>query len=402
MKTKTMTISLVCVLLVLSNLGFGGGEVTNLGIGFKAGLNRLEGDISNLPFKPFVYGSLDYNLFWFLSVGAEAGYSIVGGKIPNDLAENEFKTVIIPYEGHMKFSFLPLGKVNPYVIIGGGGFYWNYTINDTTPRYATTGRLKKGYDSFFKSGAGVEIALNRNHSIYFNLGATFRYSLTDMLDDVHSDELGHRKGLNDGLFDFHGGFTFYFRTSTRGDRDNDGVPDELDLAIDIKEDPDGYMDHDGKPEDNPLRFSRDMAGKTIESVEDDVDPPIVIHYPVRRVEEGQDIVIKTDIYENFKLKTASIIYRPIGLGAWKVGQLRPKYGALYEGIIPGRYVRKQGVEYCVIAIDEAISGVGYSGLPKLPIRVEVISNPKAWRIISGAAALIGWGGAGYLMLKNQN
>ena len=54
-----------------------------------------------------------------------------------------------------------------------------------------------------------------------------------------------------------------------------------------------------------------------------------------------------------------------------------------------------------ISVDEAISGVGYCGLPKLPVRVEVLSHPKAWRIISGVAALIGWGGSGYLILRNQ-
>jgi hypothetical protein len=45
--------------------------------------------------------------------------------------------------------------------------------------------------------------------------------------------------------------------------------------------------------------------------------------------------------------------------------------------------------------------VGYCGLPKLPVRVEVIGNPKMWRILSGTAALLGWGTSGYYILKKQ-
>jgi len=344
---------------------------------------------------------ITYNLFEYLAIGVEAGYFITGGKIPGDLELNEFKTIIIPYEGHLKFSFLPLGKINPYVVLGGGGFSWNYTVNDSTERYEATGELKKGYDSFFKSGGGVEIALSKNHNFYFDLGATFRYSLTDMLDDIHSEIENHKNPLNDGMFDIHGGFTYYFRASSRGDRDNDGVPDELDLKIDIKEDPDGYMDHDGKPDDiPPVSFA--TTSVQADTMETDTQPPVVIHSPIRRVEANQMISIKADIYENRRLKTAAIVYRPVGLGGWKVGQLKNRSGSLYEGIIPGRYVKKQGLEYCVIAIDEAVSGVGYCGLPKLPVRVEVIPNSKMWRIISGTAALIGWGGSGFLMLKKQD
>jgi len=387
--------------LFFTNSVLGGGEQTNIGIGFKAGLNRLEGDISNPPFQPCFYGQITYNLFEFLAISAEGGYSTVGGKkYPDELTE--FKTIIIPYEGSLKFSFYPLGKVNPYVFLGGGGFHWNYTTGDTTEVYSEPvepKKLKKGYDTFLKSGGGIEIALNKNHNFYFDIGATFRYSLTDVLDDVHSDLVGHTHPLNDGILDVYGGFTYYFRTSTRGDRDNDGVPDELDLKIDIKEDDDSYMDHDGKPDDIPPLVYEPATGSG-DSTETN-HPPVVIHAPVKRVEENSVIDIKAEIHGNQKLKTASILYRPLGYNGWKVSPLRPKGGFLYEGVIPGRYVKSPGVEYCVIAIDEAITGVGYCGLPKIPVRVEVIAKPKMWRIISGVAALIGWGGSGYLLLKNQ-
>lgn len=385
---KKATYFSIIVLVILSvKLVWAGGEQTNFGIGFKAGVNRLEGDWKNPSFKPAVYGQLIYNVFDYLSICAEGGYATVG-----DQDQPGVETILIPYEGHLMFSFFPMGKINPYVILGAGGFYWNYTVDGVTQRVDE--KLLKGYDSFIKSGGGLEIPLNRSHTFYFNIGATFRLSLTDRLDNRDW------KDEDDGVIDIHGGFTYYFRTTSRGDRDNDGVPDELDLKPEIKEDPDGYMDHDGKPDGIPpitVAMSPGVGVKT----EVDEDPPVVIHSPIRRVESSKDIRIRADIYENKKLKVTSILYRPIGFDQWKVGQLLNVGGTLYEGVIPGRSVMKQGVEYCVIAVDEAISGIGYCGLPKLPVRVEVIGNPKFWRILAGTAAITGWGASGYYILKKQ-
>jgi len=384
---KSISISTIIIAVFSAGLVWAGGQQTNFGIGLKAGLIRLEGDWKNPSFKPAVYGQLTYNLFEYLAIGVEGGYATVGDKDQPDI-----ETIIIPYEGHLTFSFFPLGTVNPYVVLGAGGVYWNYTVNGQTEFFG--GKYQKGYDSFIKSGGGLEISLNQSHTFYFNIGATFRYSLTDWFDRIDSGD------ENDGVIDLCGGFTYYFRTSTRGDRDNDGVPDELDLKPEIKEDPDGYMDHDGKPDGIPP-ITVAMSPDVTDSAEEDKSPPVVIHSPVKRVEADKDIRITSDIYENKKLKVASILYRPVGFDQWRVGQLMNAGGTLYKGVIPGRSVKKQGVEYCVIAVDEAISGVGYCGLPKLPSRVEVLGHSKLWRIISGTAALAGWGTSGYLILRKQ-
>lgn len=404
MKKKNIQFGLFLVILIFSNVVLGGGEQTNFAFGLKVGLNRIEGDLNSPLFKPFTYGTIRYNLFEYLAIGFESGYSVSGSNEDEKRGLPEFQSTIVPYEGQVIFSFLPLHKINPYVVLGGGGFYWEYTEKGQIPHHYYMpdssgniaqhdyGKNMKGYDSFFKSGGGVEILLNRNHNLYFDLGFTFRYSLTDMLDGIFDGD------ENDGLLDIYGGLTYYFRGSTRGDRDNDGVPDELDLKLEIKEDPDGFMDHDGKPEAIPPSIN--TSGSDSDSLIADTEPPVVIHAPIHRVEAGRDINIKADIYEK-KLKTTSLIYRPIGFDGWKVGTLRSRGGSSFEGIIPKRFVKKQGLEYCVIAVDEATNGVGYCGLPKLPVRVEVLSHPKTWRIISGAAALIGWGGSGYLILRKQ-
>ena len=378
-------------ILIISTILYSAGEKGDMGVGLRVGLNRLEGDLQNPALKPFIYGNINYNINDFVSFGAEGGYSILG-----DTDDLDFKTLIAPFEAHATLNFFPLSRVNLYAILGGGGVYWEATKNGETIRFPDndTGKLQKGIDSFIKSGGGIEFAVNKKRNVFFSLGATFRYSLTDMLDvKKEGDE-------NDGVADFYAGLSYFFRTSSRGDKDADGIPDELDLKPEQAEDNDGYMDHDGKPDGVP-HLSNVQESDEDEDLKD-TTPPVVIHFPVRKVEQGKNIKIKAEIFEDKKLKVASILYRPTGFNHWSVVQLKNLGGILYEGIIPGNFVTKQGHEYCVLAVDEAISGVGYCGLPKRPVNVRVIANPKVWRILNGTAAILGWGAAGYLILNDKH
>ena len=106
---------------------------------------------------------------------------------------------------------------------------------------------------------------------------------------------------NDGVIDVHGGFSYFFRTSSKGDKDGDGIPDELDLDVEQAEDKDGYMDHDGKPDGVPPLGS--VWNKEEElNTSDDIIPPVVIHLPVKTAEQGKKIKISTEIFENKKLR----------------------------------------------------------------------------------------------------
>jgi hypothetical protein len=64
-------------------------------------------------------------------------------------------------------------------------------------------------------------------------------------------------------------------------------------------------------------------------------------------------------------------------------------------------VSQAGVEYCIVAVDEAISGVGYSGLPNRPNFVRVHGKETWWRIVTGLVAAGSWGTAGYLVYRKQ-
>lgn len=390
MKYFSMIISILLFVSIFSLEVDAGGNRGDIGIGLRLGVMRFKSDLENPAFGPMVMGNISYNANEFVSFGFESGFGIL-----EDEDVDKFQTAIVPYEVHATFGFFPLSKVNPYAIIGGGGVYWNATYDGKTIRDAHSNELQEKLDTFFKFGAGLEILLNNERNLYLNLGATYRYSMTDMLDQNYSGN------LNDAVYDFHAGLTYYFRTRRAGDRDNDGVPDELDLMPLQKEDHDGYLDHDGKPEGVPPLASVQKSEDFMD-ISDDVSPPVVIHTPLRYVESNRDIKINAEIYENYELKIAGLLYRPLNFYQWHVARLNHIEGVLYQGIIPKSEVREQGIEYCVIAIDKAVSGIGYSGLPKRPIRVRVIGDTTFWRLVSGTAALAGWGTAGYLLFKEQN
>ncbi|MBN1155436.1 porin family protein [candidate division KSB1 bacterium] len=384
----------ICIVLLLVSIFSlevnAGGNRGNIGLGLRLGVIRFKSDLENPAFGPMVMGTISYNANEFISFGFESGYGILENE-----DDDKFQTAIVPYEVHATFSFFPLGRVNPYALFGGGGVYWNATYDGKTIRDDFSNELQEKYDSFFKFGAGLEVLLNNSRNLYLDIGATYRYSLTDMLDQDYSGN------LNDAVYDFHAGLTYYFRTNRAGDRDNDGIPDELDLSPTQREDHDGYLDHDGKPEGIPPLASVQKSENFIETSEDN-SPPVVIHTPLRVVESDRNIKINAEIYENNDLKIAALLYRPQNFYRWNVIRLNNIEGVLYEGIIPKDEVREQGIEYCVIAVDRAVSGIGYSGLPKRPNRVKVIGNTTFWRIVNGVAALTTWGTAGYLISKEQN
>jgi hypothetical protein len=75
---------------------------------------------------------------------------------------------------------------------------------------------------------------------------------------------------------------------------------------------------------------------------------------------------------------------------------------LYEGTIPGYAVTTAGLEYCVVAVDQSLKGIGYSGLPHKPIVVQVVPGGNSWRIVGGAVGAAAVGAASYMVVRKQN
>lgn len=353
-----------------------------LGIGLTTGLGRLEGDISGSKLSPFFMGHLRFLPVPYFALNGELGFASL------TTSNSSFKTQIIPFELSAIFNFLPHSKVNPYIFAGGGGVFWKAKGID--PLTGQKGTLESNTDSFLKTGGGLEFFVSR--SVAINLGATFRLSLTDNLDQLNQGD------ENDQVLDVHAGVTFYFNKN-RNDRDNDLIPDELDLMPDIAEDHDGYLDHDGIPEKNPNPIAMGSMDWPIGN--DSNASPVVIHYIVQKAESGRNISIKSHVYSEKNLKVVAILYRPMGEPKWNVVRMDERGNHLFQGEIPGYAVTTEGLEYCVVAVDETLSGIGYSGLPSKPIRVNISPSGKAWRLIGATFGAATIGSASYLVLRKQ-
>ena len=386
-KCQLIIASLIMMGIIRVDLALGGDRA--FGIGFNAGLSRLEGDLRNPRLSPLVSGHIRVLPTPYFGIDGELGYSALRAKNHSNPQFADFKTIAIPFEISAIFNFLPFRKVNPFVFLGGGGVYWNATSNGST--IVVDGKEQDGLDSFLKTGGGLEFRLSRSFAL--NLGASFRYSLTDALDVIFSGD------ENDQVIDVHGGFTFYFSGSSN-DRDGDRIPDELDLMAEIPEDRDGYLDHDGIPEKNPTRILSDGDGP-LTANGSDLSSPIVIHHLITEAVAGRTVPIKAAVFSNIDLRAVAILYRPMQTPNWNVAPMEEMAGNQYQGEIPGYAVTTDGLEYCVVAVDHTLSGIGYSGLPSKPINVNVAPPGRTWRILGGSLGAAALGTASYLILRKQ-
>lgn len=371
------------LLLLTLPLGLSAQSRVDFSAGLQAGLARLESDIQRPELSPFVSGGFRVIPTPFFSLGMEVGFSEL-----KDRDRSNFKSTIIPFELDGRVSFLPFSSVTPFAFVGGGGVYWSASQNGQV--IVINGSKQQGIDSFLKTGGGLDFALNNRVSL--QVGAAFRYSLTDALDQRFS---GDEK---DQVLSTFVGLSYHFRSS-RYDHDRDGVPDDLDLAVDVPEDPDGFLDHDGVPEEGPgaqlaLIQSDQGAGR-------DELAPVVIHHPKHEAEAGHSLKLKVEIFPPEPLSKASVVYRSSGDSTWSVSELRSEGGRRFLGVVPASDVTTPSLEYAIVALGKDVQLVGFSGLPKRPNRVRVFGNGRLWRYIGGVIGTLGWGSASYLVLRNQ-
>lgn len=381
MKGTIKKLLLVLIAVLVSTPGFAGGW--QFGLGLNTGLSRLEGDLNGSQLSPLVSGHLKLFPWPYVGLMGELGYSVLGTSNNSNVnVLPNFKTTIIPIELSAIFNFRPFSKINPYLFAGGGGVAWNAKAGTTT--------LEKNFDSFLKTGGGLEFRLSPSFGI--NVAASFRFSLTDNFDQLpQGDE-------NDQVIDMHAGFTYYFRKYP-GDLDHDLIPDELDLMPEIAEDQDGYLDHDGVPEKNPSVLAMNSFDGPVGGANG--GSPIVVHHLVKDVESGKDLPIKAMVYSNQALRIVAALYRPVGTRKWNVVRLEEREHNMYKGRIPGYAVTMEGLEYCVVAVDDELKGVGYAGLPSKPISIEVSRNGTPWRVVGGVVGAATIGTASYLVLRKQ-
>lgn len=364
-------------------------------IGLKAGINKLEGDWNAPRFNPMGSFVFSYSPIPYFGIGAELNYAALMTKDKGDLERlhlelpvagglnpNDFQTTAMPIEFDFKFSFAPRSTVNPFATLGFGGVNWQSTYGGTVVKNEDDKTEQKNFDLLFKTSGGLEF--NFESGLGFAIGADFRYTATDLLDQRATGD------LNDGVTSIWVGMSYSFTRKDPLDLDGDNITKSLDLDLYRPEDRNGFWDHDGKPD----------GGRPPKPTK----APTVIHYPVFRAEEGRDLKLSAVITSEVPLRTATVLYRTTGTKKWKLTPLKTT-GApgdvYYEAVIDGAYITTSGIEYCVVAVDTDLKGIGYSGLPKRPIQVKVESSGRNWRIVSGIVAFFGWGAATYIVMREQ-
>jgi len=360
---------------------------TEFSTGLQVGFARLESDIRSPKLSPYLSGTLRVSPTPFFSVGGLLGFSpLKQSDRPN------LKSTIVPFEIDGRVEFLPFATVSPFGFVGAGGVYWRATEGGKV--VVLNGSKQRGLDSFLKTGGGLRFRLNE--TLGLEVGGVFRYSLTDALDQRFS---GDEK---DQVFAGFIGLSYRFRSS-RNDRDRDGVPDDLDLAVEVPEDADGYLDHDGVPEEGPALQPAllPLLPRNGESNNDEQVPPVVIHHPRHRAEAGRALKLSAAIYSSVPLRKASLVYRRFGEKKWSVVELKRLAGDRYQGVVPSSAVTLPALEYAIIALGQDLNSVGYAGLPRRPNRVKVFPGGRMWRYIGGALSALGWGTATYIVLRKQ-
>jgi len=342
----------------------------------------LDGDWKDSEIAPIAGLSLSYRPVAFLSLIAEGDFSYLVPKNEMRLLKSaeqslgNFKTLTIPVGLTLKFDFAPLASIAPFASVGGGLLLWDARYNNKT--ILVDGEKQQKTTMFAKAGGGITFRLNKSAEL--SVGADFRYTMSDYLDQIAS---GDEK---DALAYGWGRITYFFRSKNKDDQDADEIPDEIDLDPQHPEIFNGYLDHDGKPDG---LYSVKKSGA-----------PIVLHNPVFYAYEHKDIHLSAIIITKTPLRVAAILYRQKGDKAWHVNKLEHE-ADIYKGMIPANAVKGDGLEYCIVAVNKNGKGIGYSGLPKRAIQVKIIKHANTWRTLGGVAAALGWGSAVYIGLRKQ-
>lgn len=387
---KKLALVLVTITLVVNHFAtpqlFAADD--KFGFGIKGGVNKLEGDWKDARFNPMGSFAFSYAPLPYFSIGAEVNTSILRTRenpetfLPGSLRPidpNLYLTTALPMELDFRFNFSPFTTVNPFASIGFGGLLWDARYDNQTIQ--VVGEEQRGMELFMKTSGGIEFLFDNGLGLV--VGADFRYTGFDLLDqNSNGDE-------NDGITSLWAGLNYYITRKDPSDLDGDNIPKKYDLDLYRPEDRNGFWDHDGKPD----------YGKASKKSQ----APSVIHYPVFRAEAGKALNIKSIITSEKPIKTAAVLYRTIGTSKWKLAVLKKGEDlTTYHASIKGSQITPAGLEYCVVAVDEELKGIGYSGLPKRPIVVKVDKSGKNWRVVSGIAAFLGWGAAAYIVMRKQN
>ena len=150
---------------------------------------------------------------------------------------------------HVRFELLPGRRLQPFLVVGGGG-----------PIALSSAR--KTFDSGIVgevyAGGGLRFDTHKSFTLRFDA----RLALVPGVDDVALPEIDVSFGLELHLGEKHRRTKEELAQSQPADRDHDGIADDKDQCPDRPEDVDGFDDLDGCPDiDNDLDRVLDIADR---------------------------------------------------------------------------------------------------------------------------------------------
>jgi OOP family OmpA-OmpF porin len=229
---RRICFAVVCLAVVLSTaVSFAYERRVGLGVSAGAclltGADDKEDDIGcyeqRATWGPMMSFILRKEITYHWSLGGNVAYGW-----NSDKDTSAYRTNIVPIDLNLIYTFIPKGRVSPYLSAGAGVVRWSSTYR---PKGVT---IEKEVDPAFGLAGGVEIFLNE--TIALDLGAKWRYMLTDdkdMIGRSWTDGEGIASGCtsNDNqLWYISAGLTWY--PGKCKDSDGDGVCDNKDRCPD--------------------------------------------------------------------------------------------------------------------------------------------------------------------------
>jgi len=355
-----------------------------LGLELRTGISKLEGDWQKPRLNWIGAFLVHYSPVEYFTVVGELGYSHLSShadapRIHPILNESgKYRTVTMPAGLNFRFNFFPFKRWNPYSILGSGVIGWEAQYGGKT--ISQNNALQKGIATYTKAAGGVEYRINNKFAANFEVD--FKYTSLDELDQLIT---GNER---DGIISIYSGLIYYFRTNESKVSDYEGIPYALQHAITETKNR------------NPFERKGGIIEQSFNQQADSSSAPLVIHDPVRRVEEKTDIKIIARIVSSTPLKVNALLYRNNQQQKWSIRKLVEKEDH-FETVIKAEEVSYPVLEYCVVALNQNMKGLGYAGLPQNPIRVDIVRQSQGWRIISSFIALVGWSAAAFIILKKQ-
>ncbi len=193
MKPKLIISAMATFLILSTSLTFAQSNKGKLGVGLNAGAQRVYGDRKFVSFAPGAEGFLTYRFLPFADVALGIGYNQL--KVQFVKNGGSSTTDIFNFDLRSNFEVISSGMFRPYVSVGAG-------LLRHKVRHAKPAMSSKLSGSFI-GGGGLKVQLNPK--LNFFVGADYRFTTTDLLDNPLSEGKS-----NDGFLSARTGITYYF------------------------------------------------------------------------------------------------------------------------------------------------------------------------------------------------